>query len=123
MKLALRYIPLETWVDVFVFPIPWIKRPFLGRMVARFRNRKFAEYLQFFLHDWCKHTLHPMKIYRAPVKIITKIKLYFKKKYGRAWIDTQNYWCKLHRLCWSDTFLAQSEMPENIIDFTHIEIK
>ena len=56
MKPALRLIPLETWVEVFSFP--WIEREELGKIVDRFfRNRKFAEFLQFYLHDWGKHTL------------------------------------------------------------------
>jgi len=30
----------------------------LGRIVDRFRNRKFVEYLQFYLHDWGKQKLN-----------------------------------------------------------------
>ena len=55
MKLALRYIPTEVWVDVFIYP--WNKRKKLGKIVDRFRNRKFAEILQYCLHDRGKRTL------------------------------------------------------------------
>ena len=55
MKYWLSHLPLEVWVDCYRYP--WISREELGRIVDRFRNRKFAEYLQFYLHDWGKHKL------------------------------------------------------------------
>ena len=65
MKPALRLIPTEVWVDVFRYP--WITRKELGRIVHRFRNRKFAEFLQFYLHDWGKQTLNKVYLDRDKV--------------------------------------------------------
>ena len=55
MKYWLSHLPLEVWVDVYRYP--WITREELGRIVDRFTNRKYAEYLQFYLHDWGKRTM------------------------------------------------------------------
>ena len=60
MKYWLSHLPLEVWVDVFCYS--WISREELGRIVDRFGNRKFAEYLQFYLHDWGKHTLYMTRL-------------------------------------------------------------
>jgi len=57
MKLALRYIPTEVWVDVFCFAFPLSSRPRLGRLVDRIGNYNFSEFLQFYLHEWGKHEL------------------------------------------------------------------
>ena len=56
MKYWLSHLPCEVWVDVFRYPGK--SRIELGRIVDRFRNRKFVEYLQFYLHDWGKRTLN-----------------------------------------------------------------
>ena len=55
MKPALRWIPTEVWVDIFRYP--WINRKELGRIVHKFRNCKFAEFLQFYLHEWGKQKI------------------------------------------------------------------
>jgi len=55
MNYWLSYLPLEVWVEVFCYP--WIRREELARIVHRFCNRKFTEYLQFYLHDWGRHGL------------------------------------------------------------------
>jgi len=55
MKLALRYIPTEVWVDVLCYP--WISRKQLGKIVDKFRNRYFAEILQYCLHERGKQSL------------------------------------------------------------------
>ena len=64
MKLALRYIPTEVWVDVIIFP--WITRKKLGKIVHMFRNRYFAEILQYCLHERGSRTLdtvYLLKVY------------------------------------------------------------
>ena len=60
MKPALRWIPIEVWVDIFCFA--WIARWKLGEIVDQIGNAKFAEYLQFYLHDWVKRTLNPLHL-------------------------------------------------------------
>ena len=55
MKYWLRQLPLEVWVDIFSYP--WISRKKLGQLVDKIGNRKFAEALQFYLHDWGKRKL------------------------------------------------------------------
>ena len=68
MKPALRLIPLETWVKVFSFP--WIEREELGKIVDRFfRNRKFAEFLQFCI-QWLGQTHTEKHFYIQQVYLI-----------------------------------------------------
>ena len=64
MKPGLAVLPMDVWADVFVFPIPWIKRKKLAHIVHEFKERGFAEKLQTFLHDpKCgKHTLNYLDI-------------------------------------------------------------
>ena len=65
MKLALRYIPTEVWVDVFCYP--WIGRKKLGKIVDKLRNRKFAEILQYCLHERGRRMLNKLyldKVYK-----------------------------------------------------------
>ena len=38
----------------------WITLEELSRIVDRYRNRKYVEYLQFFLHDWGKQKLNSL---------------------------------------------------------------
>ena len=56
-------LPLEVWMDILVFP--WIgqfpnwredndKRKNIGPLVTEVGNHKFAEILQFYLHDYGK---------------------------------------------------------------------
>ena len=59
MKYWLSHLPLEVWVDVYRYP--WITREELGKIVDKFRNHKFAEYLQFYLHDWGKQKLNDLR--------------------------------------------------------------
>ena len=59
MKYWLSHLPLEVWVDCYRYP--WISREELGQIVHRFGNRKFAEYLQFYLHDWGKRKINGVK--------------------------------------------------------------
>ena len=66
MKPGLAVLPLEVWADVFVYP--WITRKKLARIVHRFKNRKFAEKLQFRLHDMGKHTLRYLTISSSYMK-------------------------------------------------------
>ena len=65
MKLALRYIPTEVWVDVVIFP--WITRKELGRIVPMFRNRYFAEILQYCLHERGKRELDAIDLTKVCV--------------------------------------------------------
>ena len=58
MKYWLSHLPLEVWVDVFRYR--GINRRKLGQIVDRIGNHKFAEYLQFYLHDWGKHKLNEL---------------------------------------------------------------
>ena len=63
MKYWLSHLPLEVWVDVFRYPIySWTTRKELGEIVDQIGNRKFAEFLQFYLHDWGKRMLGRMWI-------------------------------------------------------------
>ena len=60
MKYWLSHLPLEVWVDVFCYP--WISRRELGTIVDEFGNHTFAEYLQFYLHDWGKRMLSDLRL-------------------------------------------------------------
>ena len=51
------FLPTEVWVDVFCYLWVTISRPELARMVDKIGNRWFGEQLQFYLHEWGKHTL------------------------------------------------------------------
>ena len=64
MKPELAVLPLEVWTDVFVYP--WITRQRLAQIVDQFKNRKFAEKLQFRLHNMGKHSLHILDISTQP---------------------------------------------------------
>ena len=55
MKPMLRYLPTEVWMDVLVYL--FMIRTRLAQMGNRIGNRKFAEILQGFLHEWGKLTL------------------------------------------------------------------
>ena len=68
MKLALRWIPSEVWMDIFTFP--WISREDMGNIVHKIGNRQFAEFLQEYLHKWGKQTL----------KCVNLIKVYLLHK-------------------------------------------
>ena len=54
MKLALRWIPTEVWVDVFRYRGK--SRKELGEIADKL-GRKFAEFLQFYLHEWGQRML------------------------------------------------------------------
>ena len=60
MKPDLAILPLEVWADILVFP--WITREQLAQIVDKFRERQFAEKLQFRLHDMGKHSLRHLQI-------------------------------------------------------------
>ena len=60
MKPGLAILPLEVWADVLVFP--WISREELAQIVDKIGDRKFAEKLQFRLHDMGKQTLRYLNI-------------------------------------------------------------
>ena len=65
MKPGLAVLPLEVWADILVFP--WITREQLAKIVHKFKNRKFAEKLQFRLHDMGKLTLRHLYISYKPM--------------------------------------------------------
>ena len=60
MKPGLAVLPLEVWTDVFVYS--WIARQKMAQIVDRIGNRKFAEKLQFRLHDYGKQSLRYLQI-------------------------------------------------------------
>ena len=60
MKPGLAVLPLEVWADILVYP--WITREQLAQIVDQFKNRKFAEKLQFRLHDLGKQSLRYLQI-------------------------------------------------------------
>ena len=60
MTPGLVVLPLEVWTDVFVFP--WITRRKLAQIVDKIGDRKFAEKLQFRLHDMGKHSLRYLEM-------------------------------------------------------------
>ena len=64
MKPGLAVLPLEVWTDVFIYP--WITRQQLAQIVDQFKNRKFAEKLQFRLHDYGKQSLRYLQISSNP---------------------------------------------------------
>ena len=55
MKIALRYIPTEVWVDIFCYP--WINRKELGQLMDKLGNRYFADIFQYYLHERGKRIL------------------------------------------------------------------
>ena len=71
MKYWISHLPLEVWVDVFSFPL--MSREEMGRIVDKIGNFKFAEYLQFYLHDWGKQKLDRFKF--DQVNLFDKINL------------------------------------------------
>ena len=78
MKPALQFIPTEVWVDVFRYPGK--SRKELGEIVDQIGNRKFAEFLQFYLHEWGKRTLS--EVYLEQVyQILNKPNLYQFRHY------------------------------------------
>ena len=62
MKSALQFIPTEVWVDVFRYPGK--SRKELGEMADKL-GHKFAEFLQFYLHEWGKRTLKTLWLYEV----------------------------------------------------------
>ena len=70
MKLALRYIPTEVWVDIFSFP--WISRKKLGQLVDQLGNRYFAEIFQYCLHERGKRTLGTLNLNKVFKKVEKK---------------------------------------------------
>ena len=68
MKYWLSHLPLEVWVDVFC-RLSWIlSRTKLGKMADRIGNRKYAEYIQFYLHDWGKRKMNALYFKKVKLK-------------------------------------------------------
>ena len=68
MKYWVSHLPLEVWVDVFSYP--WISREAMGRIVDKIGNYQFAEFLQFYLHDWSKHSLQHVRFHQVTFGIM-----------------------------------------------------
>ena len=73
MKIALRYIPAEVWVDVFIYP--WISRKQLGQIVHRFKNRRFVEILQYCLHERGKRMLGTIRLDKVLLNFEYKVNI------------------------------------------------
>ena len=80
MKPGLVVLPLEVWADFLVFP--WITRKKLAQIVHKFKNRKFAEKLQFRLHDWGKQSLTFLEISSKPKENPSGYQLRKRKNVG-----------------------------------------
>ena len=102
MRPNLSLLPTEVWMDILVFP--WIARVLLARYVTRFGERKFAEFLQFFLHDLVKIKLKNQTfIDDGTIKLISK---------------RGNYNVQTIRLP-----LASVQVPENVRSFESINLR
>lgn len=137
MKPGLFVLPLEVWIDVFVFL--WITREKMAEIVDKIGNRDFAEKLQFRLHDMGKHALHFLLISSKPV---LPCKFRLTKRKARKWsirkivglfsIEKIKHFKPERQAClavrkpmppsYKKCKFPKTEMPENITKFQEIFI-
>ena len=107
-------LPLEVWVEIFSFP--WISREEFGQIVDIIGNFKFAEHVQFYLHEWGKQKLGGIHIDKVWISNSNKmsLKAIFVQKGFHKFVDEKRRF---------NLDVPQTPLPPNIKSFEYIQIR